>query len=234
LSLDSTGDSLHKRGYRKVGFKAPLNEVLAAGMVLFTDWDKKSPLIDPMCGSGTILIEAAMIAKNIPPNLNRKHFAFQKWRDYDAFLWKEVCDKAKQDINNIKPKLYGFDKSVDAIRSARLNIDNADVFDDIELTTTAFEDLDKIGDKGILIINPPYDERIEEEDIDGFYKMIGDQLKKKFAGYKAWIISANIEAMKNIGLRPSAKKTLFNGALECKYIMVPLYEGTKKRMGEQT
>lgn len=228
VCLDSSGDSLHKRGYRLNKIEAPLNEVLAAGLVLLSGWEGKSNFLDPMCGSGTIVIEAASIARSIAPGFNRKDFGFFRWKDFDQALWdavkKEAIDKTTVPGNAI----IGSDISAQAVEIAKKNIGRARLAESITLKKTPFEELEPPDNNGTIIINPPYGERIKEEDIGAFYKMIGDCLKKRFAGYDAWILSANAEALKHVGLRPCRKLTLFNGPLLCKFQKYSLYEGSKK------
>lgn len=230
LSIDSSADSLHKRGYRANTLEAPINEVLAAGMILLSGWRGDRTFIDPMCGSGTLLIEAALIATNTPPQLHREAFGFMKWRDFDANLWEDVVDKAKAQIKPLTSDILGFDKDMRAVRVSAQNIFSAHLEGQgIQVEKKSFEKLVPPPPPGIVITNPPYDERLKEVEIEAFYKMIGDQLKQEFAGYKAWLISSNKEALKYIGLRPSQKMTLFNGALECKFQKYELYEGSREQ-----
>lgn len=230
VSLDSSGGSLHKRGYREETNLAPINEVLAAGMVLLTGWDRTSNFVDPMCGSGTILIEAALIAGNIPPGVYRKGFGFQRWNDFDADLWKKVYDGAMERITGNKPLILGGELSKNVARKAETNIAIADLKEEIQVMNVAFEDLPAPGGRGILIINPPYGVRMDEDaDINGFYKMIGDTLKRNWAGYEAWVITPNLEAAKHIKLTPRPKIRLFNGALDCRFLRYELYEGSRRR-----
>ncbi len=230
LSLDSSGDSLHKRGYRANTLEAPLNEVLAAGMILLSGWRGDSTFVDPMCGSGTLLIEAALIANNIPPQLHRKEtFGFTRWNNYDAKLWADVIEQAKANIHPQQCEIVGFDKDRRAVRITEQNIFSAYLDSShIKVARSAFEKLEPPPPPGVILMNPPYDERLEQQEIDEFYKMIGDVLKQQFAGYEAWIISSNMEAMKFIGLRPSRRITLYNGALECKFQGYEMYEGSKE------
>ncbi len=230
VSLDSSGESLHKRGYRTKTNKAPLNEVLAAGMILMSGWDKKSSFIDPMCGSGTLLIEAAMIANNIPPGIYRQKFGFETWKDFDNELLEQIYEEESEE-NNSDVKIIGADISEIAIRMAKENISNASLKRKIELHIKPIENFDPIkvkGENGILITNPPYDERIKKNEINNFYKVLGDIFKNRFKGFETWLISNNFDAIKNIGLKPSKKQTLFNGALECKFLNYSIYEGSKK------
>ncbi|MCX6281944.1 MAG: THUMP domain-containing protein [Bacteroidetes bacterium] len=228
VSLDASGQSLHKRGYRKQTGIAPLNEVLAAGLILLSGWDRKKPLLDPMCGSGTILIEAAMLASAMPSGYFRNEYGFMKWKDFDETLWETVKSEALAVINHHETtRIVGFDKSVMSLKRAAENVGFAGLDRDIYLKRSAFEDSVPPSAEGIIIMNPPYDERIELEDSVGFYKMIGNVLKRKYSGYKAWVISSDLEAIKFIGLKPSRKIRIFNGPLECRFLGFDLYEGKK-------
>lgn len=229
LSLDSSGEALHKRGYRLDKTAAPLNEALAAGLILLTGWDRKSCFIDPMCGSGTLLIEAAAMACQVPPGLHRKKFGFQKWPDYDADLWKKIKQTAAEQAAPFEGLILGSDKSTRAIESARENIKRAQMQSKIELLLKPFEALEAPEPAGMLLMNPPYGTRMKSADIGAFYQMIGDCLKQRFNGFEAWILSANKEALKHIGLRPSKKVTVFNGGLECRFQKYELYAGSKKK-----
>ncbi len=228
ISLDASGESLHKRGFRGTDHRAPINEVLAAGMVLLSEWDGDCTFVDPMCGSGTSALEAAMIAKNQPPNLLRHRFGFQNWNDYDADLWEQIVKEAKKNILRNKQNIWASDAKKRAIESARRAAENAHLHNCIKFNSRSFQDLDAPSDKGVLIINPPYGERMAVEDIGQLYKDIGNHLKQYFSGYEAWIISSNKEALKYVGLRPSKKITLFNGPLECKFQKYELYDGSRK------
>lgn len=229
LSLDSSGESLHKRGYRQDTNIAPLNEVLAAGLVLLSGWDGKSNFIDPMCGSGTILIEAAMYAINMPPGIHRISFGFMEWKDYDKALWEKIVEEAKGKIDQeYAYKIVGSDLSRKTADIAKANIEFAGLDEDIRISVAPFEEKEPPKGGGIMICNPPYGERLQKSDIDAFYKMIGDQLKKAYAGYDCWILSSNMGALKQVGLRPSRKITLYNGSLECRFLKYSMYEGSKK------
>lgn len=229
LSLDASGDSLHKRGYRVDSLAAPINEVLAAGMVLISGWQRDCPFLDPMCGSGTILIEAALYAYNIPPQLHRRSFGFQRWPDYDEDLWNRIVREARKRIrNHFEYDLLAFDHNFRAVKIARQNALAAHLEGKVQIERQRFERLEPPAERGFIIMNPPYDERLPEKDIEAFYQMIGDRLKQSFPGYEAWIISSNKSAVKKIGLRASKKMTLYNGALECKFLRYELYEGSKK------
>lgn len=229
ISLDSSGDSLHKRGYRVDTVEAPLNEVLAAGMVLHAGWQGERPLIDPMCGSGTILIEAAMIAAKMPPQRPDRKFGFQHWPDYDKKLWESITEHAKEQIRPVNVPIIGFDKAFKAVKISHQNILAAQLAGKIEIGRKPFERMDPPSAPAVLMMNPPYDERLSVEDIKAFYKSIGDRLKQTYTGYEAWIISSNMTGLKSIGLRASRRLTLYNGPLECKFMKFELYEGSKKR-----
>ena len=233
VSLDSSGGSLHKRGYRDHTNLAPINEVLAAGLVLLTGWDRHSNFVDPMCGSGTILIEAAMIAGNIPPGYHRDEFGFERWRDFDKRLWQAVFDEAMSRVDHENlPVMLGGEISPHVARKAESNIASAELKDRIRIRNVAFQDLEAPEGGGILILNPPYGERMDQdEDINALYKNIGDTLKKRWAGYSAWIITSNMEAAKHIHLTPKPKIKLFNGPLECRFMRYELYSGTRRRTG---
>jgi putative N6-adenine-specific DNA methylase len=229
LSLDSSGESLHKRGYRQDTNIAPLNEVLAAGLVLLSGWDGQSNFIDPMCGSGTILIEAAMHALRMPPGIHRISFGFMEWKDYDKALWEKIVREAREQIIQDYPyKIVGSDLSRKTADIAKVNIEYAGLDEDIRISVAPFEEKAPPAGGGVMICNPPYGERLQKSDIDAFYKMIGDQLKKEYAGYDAWILSSNMGALKHVGLRPSRKITLYNGPLECRFLKYSMYEGSKK------
>lgn len=229
VSLDSSGDSLHKRGYRSEAVDAPLSEVLAAGIIQLTGWQCDCDFIDPMCGSGTNIIEAALYAYNIPSQLQRREFGFMKWKDYDKKLWQTVVEEGKARIrDDFEHQILGYDKDFKAVRISQWNIIAAKIEGKVEAERKPFERLSPTGEKGILVINPPYELRLVTGDINGLYKMIGDQLKQQFGGYEAWIISPNMEALKHVGLRPSRKIVLFNGPLECKLQKYELYAGSKK------
>lgn len=230
VSLDSSGESLHKRNYRMRDGLAPVNEVLAAGMILMTGWDKKMPLIDPMCGSGTMLIEAAMIANNIPASIKRKDFCFLNWKDYDEVLWKKVQDDAVAKITEHDGYIYGSDISEKAYALTLENINNSYLGEEfnIKLSVKPLLKIAPPADKGIVIMNPPYGERIKTDQIMKLYKDIGSVLKQNFNGHDAWIISSNFSAINEIGLHSTERHILYNGKLECKYNKYEIYQGSKK------
>lgn len=228
ISLDSSGESLHKRGYKKYNSVAPLNEVLAAGIILMSAWDKKSDLLDPMCGTGTFLIEAAMIARNIAPNLNRLAFAFEKWKDWDNELFETIEESVKSKEIEFEHKLYGFDISSAMIKKAEKNIEISDLGVDIQIVKKDFlTSIKTDNDKLHLLINPPYDKRISA-DVNQLYKNIGDTLKNNFLYSDVWIITANLEAIKSIGLKSNKKIKLFNANLESRLLNYKIYPGSKK------
>ena len=209
LSLDSSGESLHKRGYRVAQNEAPLNEVLAAGMILKTGWRGESNFIDPMCGSGTLLVEAALIACNIAPGVYRHSFAFEKWKDFNEELFE----------SDISPR---------AVQMARDNVKSAGVARYVELSVLPFQKYEQAPERGILVTNPPYGERISSPDLFGLYQMIGERLKHVFKGYDAWIISYHDECFDKIGLKPAARIMLMNGALECEFRKYEIFDGKYK------
>jgi putative N6-adenine-specific DNA methylase len=231
VALDSSGESLHKRGYRDKTNLAPINEVLAAGLVLLSGWDKRSNFIDPMCGSGTIVTEAALIANNIPPGYFREEFGFQRWHKFlpfDEELWNTIFDAAVNKITDHKQTIIGGELSPNVAKKAKENIKHARVDDVVSIRNCDMKDFDVPAGRGVVIINPPYGERMVKDNIDELYQMMGDTFKQKFKGYDCWILSSNIDALKKVGLRPSRKITLYNGQLECKFMKYEMYEGTKK------
>lgn len=232
ISFDSSGESLHKRGYRKETGPAPLNEVLAAGMILMTGWRGESNFIDPMCGSGTIPIEAAMIAKNIPPGQFRESYSFMNWKDFDKELWTQVCEEARDNIRPLQHKIVASDRSGRILQVAKANMEQAGLRSAITTQVDFIDDVEPPEGKGVMVTNPPYGERIKPDDINKLYESMGDNLKKNFIGYSAWIISSHMEAIKFIGLRPSARIPLNNGQLQCKYLRFDMYEGSKKTSNE--
>ena len=234
LSLDSSGESLHRRGYRQEQVEAPLNEVLAAGMILMTGWRGECDLIDPMCGSGTIPIEAALIARNIAPGVFRKEFGFEKWKDFDRELLDSIYNDDSQE-KEFKHKIYGYDNNPKANEIATHNVKAAGVSKDIILKIQPFQQFEQPAEKSIIITNPPYGERISSDDLLGLYKMIGERLKHAFTGNDAWILSYRDECFDQIGLKPSVKIRLMNGALECQFRQYQLFDGKFKafRSGEE-
>ncbi|MDR2810430.1 MAG: THUMP domain-containing protein [Tannerellaceae bacterium] len=227
LSIDSSGESLHKRGYRIEQTEAPLNEVLAAGMILKTGWRGESHFVDPMCGSGTLLIEAAMIALNIPSGIYRKEFAFEKWVDFDRELFNRIYNDESGE-RAFTFKCYGSDISPLAIGMAEKNIRNAGLIKYVDLKVLPFQQYNEAPQPGIMVTNPPYGERISSHNLSELYSMIGERMKHVFAGYKVWLISHKEESFEKISLRPSEKVKLMNGSLECEYRCYEMFEGTNK------
>jgi putative N6-adenine-specific DNA methylase len=228
ISLDSSGDSLHKRGYKLATNIAPINEVLAAGLIMLSGWDGQSDFMDPMCGSGTILAEAAMIACQIPPNLMRKEFAFERWQDWDVDLFEKIEDSLLKKTRDFHHKIIGYDKSPSAVAKAKENIKNAQLEDFIEIKHEDFFKTQKSSTGKLnMVFNPPYGERLDIE-MESFYKQIGDTLKQNYPGTDAWFITSNLDALKHVGLRPSRKIQLYNAKLESRLVKYVMYEGSKK------
>ena len=227
LSLDSSGESLHRRGYRQESVEAPLNEVLAAGMILLSGWQGDTDFIDHMCGSGTLLIEAALIAKNMAPGLFRKEFAFEKWPDFDADLFDDIYNDESQE-REFKYHIYGYDIDMKAVNTARMNVKAAGLSDIITVEQRDFKEFTQPQNKSIIITNPPYGERISTPDLMGTYKMIGERLKHQFKGNDAWVLSYREECFDQIGLKPSIKIPLYNGSLECEFRKYQMFDGKLK------
>jgi putative N6-adenine-specific DNA methylase len=227
ISLDSSGEPLFKRGYRAAQYIAPLNEVLAAGMIMMTGWDGTIPFIDPMCGSGTLPIEAALIGKKIPPGIFREKFGFMKWKDYDDVLFSRLIESMLNPVD-LQTVIFGSDISADAVELSQKNINKALLEEFIQVKKVDFRDFKPPGEAGLVIMNPPYGERLREEEINLFYKGIGDTLKNNYSGYDAWVLSGNPEALKYIGLRHEKKIELLNGSIKCKYQKFSMYSGSKK------
>jgi putative N6-adenine-specific DNA methylase len=228
VALDTSGASLHHRGYRTATNIAPINEVLAAGMLLLSGWDGSSDFLDPMCGSGTLLAEAAMIACNIPANINRKEFAFEKWTDWDNDLFDQIIDALMKKTREFHHTIIGYDKAPSAVQKAKDNIMNANLDEYISIIQGDFFDSKKENAGPLqMVFNPPYGERLNIE-LERFYREIGDTLKNNYPNTNAWFITANLEALKFVGLRPSRKIKLFNGSLEARLVKYEMYEGSKK------
>ena len=227
ISLDSSGDPLFKRGYRKEQGEAPLNEVLASGMLQLAGWDGKGNFLDPMCGSGTLLIEAAMIALDLPAQIFRKRFGFQNWLNYDAELFTKIKEVRINRVREFTGKIVGYDIDADMLHAARVNIESAELEDVIEVRHQNFFESKKDLFPLMMVFNPPYDERIVIND-DEFYSKIGDTFKKNYPNTLAWLISSDLDSIKRVGLRPSRKIKLYNGKLECRFMQYEMYEGTKK------
>ena len=238
ISLDSSGESLHKRGYRVANTEAPINEALAAGMLLIAGWKGQTDFYDPMCGSGTLPIEAALIARNIAPGLFRQSFAFEKWRDFDADLWSEIYNDDSRE-REFTHKIYGSDASFYAIQQATKNVKSAGVAKDIELRQIRFEEISHqpsaIRCQPLVMFNPPYGERLaSNKDMEQLYGTIGSALKHNWPGATAWIISSNEAAMKCIGLKPAKKYRLLNGELDCQFNRYDLFAGKRNDQRQKT
>lgn len=226
LSLDSSGDSLHKRGYRESQTEAPINEALAAGMILMTGWHGETDFVDPMCGSGTFLIEAALIALNIPPGIYRSGFAFEKWNDFDEDLFENISNDDTGE-REFKHMIYGSDISLRAVRIAEKNVRSAGLNKYIRIEVRPVQELEAPSEKCILVTNPPYGERISPANISDVYKSLGTVLKHKFMGSSAWVISSSEEFLYKIGLKPSKKVELLNGSLDCLYCRYDVFAGKR-------
>ena len=229
LSLDSSGESLHRRGYRQESVEAPLNEVLAAAMIMMTGWDGECDLIDPMCGSGTIAIEAALIARNIAPGVFRKEYAFEKWNDFDQELFDAIYNDDSKE-REFTHKIYGYDINRNAVEIALKNVKAAGLSKEIEINQKDFHQFTRPQEKCIMVTNPPYGERISTPDLLGLYRTIGERLKHQFQDYDAWILSYREECFEQIGLKPSIKIPLYNGSLECEFRKYQIFSGKYKDM----
>lgn len=229
ISLDTSGESLHRRGYKTATNIAPINEVLAAGLIIMSGWDGQTDFMDPMCGSGTILAEAAMIACNIPPNLMRKEFAFERWQDWDVDLFEKIEESLLNKTRDFHHKILGYDKSPSAVKKAKENIKNAHLDEFITIKHEDFFKTQKAGcDKLHMVFNPPYGERLENLNVEEFYGNIGTILKHGYPNTSAWLITSNLEALKYVGLRPSRKIKVFNAKLESRLVKYEMYEGSRK------
>ena len=228
VSLDSSGDSLHHRGYKTATNIAPINEVLAAGILLLSGWDGNGNFMDPMCGSGTILAEAAMIACNIPANINRKEFAFEKWQDWDNDLFDKIMDSLLNKTREFHYKIIGYDKAPSAVMKARTNVTQANLDEYIVIREQNFFETKKTLEGPLhMVFNPPYGERLDIH-LERFYREIGDTLKQGYPNTNAWFITGNMDALKFVGLKPSRKIKLFNGKLESRLAKYEMYEGSKR------
>ena len=225
LSLDSSGDSLHKRGYRTATAESPINEVLAAGMIMMTGWNGDCDFIDPMCGSGTIAIEAALIARNIYPGIfHTSKYAFENWKDFEPEMLETIYNDDSQE-REFAHKIYASDIDAAAVNATISNVRSAGVSDIVEVSKKPFQQFTKPDNKAIMVTNPPYGERITAPDLPGLYRTIGEKLKHQFVGNDAWIISYRKEIFDNIGLKPSVSIPLYNGSLDCEFRKYQTFDG---------
>ena len=226
---NTSGESLYKRGYRTKTGLAPINEILAAGILTFSHWDATKPLVDPMCGSGTFLCEALMIAKNIPAGMNRNEFGFIKHNSYDHNLWIKIKAEAEEKINKTAPTLFGYDNEEISISNTKYNLNNIDSSFNCTVEKIDFFKSEKPVENGMMIMNPPYNIRIQQDKILEFYNDIGTRLKHHWSDFDAWVFSGDLQALKRIGLRPKRRISLFNGSIESKLVHLPLYMGSKRK-----
>lgn len=227
ISLNTSGLPLFQRGYRESIGEAPMNEVVAAGLIRMTGWDRKSPFIDPFCGSGTLLIEAAFLATGIPSNIERQHYAFKNFIGFDEKLWEEIYDSAKKRVTELPCRIIGSDISDEMITKTRRNLRGLVFGRFIETSVQSFEEVKRVGDSGVVVTNPPYGVRMGDE-IEEMYETLGSWMKNEMKGYDCWVISASEEGFKTLGLRPDRKIKVFNGDLECSFRKYSIYDGTKK------
>src|SRR5690554_6666308 len=228
VSLDTSGESLHHRGYRTSTNIAPINEVLAAGILLLSGWRGQTHFLDPMCGSGTFLVEAAMIACNIPPNINRREFAFEKWRDWDEDLFDKIEESLLNKIKDFPYRIVGYDKAPSAVRKSRENLRNANLEEYIDIEQQDFFKTEKETEGPLhMVFNPPYGERLDI-DLERFYREIGDTFKRSYPQTEAWFITGNVEALKYVGLKTTRRIKLFNGKIESRLVKYDIYEGSKR------
>ncbi len=228
ISMDSSGSSLHQRGYKKAVNIAPINEVLAAGLLSLSGWDGRTDFLDPMCGSGTFLIEATMMACNIPANINREHYAFMNWNDFDENLFQKIVESSLKRTREFHHKILGYDKAPSAVRKAMENVEHANLSEYITIERKDFFRTEKPVQAPLhMVFNPPYGERLNV-DMPTFYGKIGDTLKRSYSGTNAWFITSNLEALKFVALKPSRKIKVFNGKLESRLVFYEMYEGSRK------
>jgi putative N6-adenine-specific DNA methylase len=233
VSLNTSGAPLYQRGYRQETGEAPINEVLAAGMIRLSKWDRKTTFIDPFCGSGTLLIEAGLLAANIPSLIERQHFAFKNFNNFDENLWQNIQNEANKSVKTEMPKIIGSDLSSEMIFVTKRNLRSLPIARFVELSVKSFDEQTEISNEGgVLICNPPYGERMmpkdSKETVDEMYERLGSWFKKELKGFTCWIISSNFDALKFIGLKPTHKFKLYNGDLECSFRAFQMYEGSKK------
>ena len=231
LSLNTSGLPLFQRGYRESAGDAPLNEVVAAGLIRLSGWDKRSPFVDPFCGSGTLLIEAALMAAEIPALIERQHFAFKNFNHFDAETWEGMLADARKRITSLPCQISGSDISEEMVLKARRNLRRLAIGRFVETSVRSFDEVKASEVKGIIVTNPPYGERLSA-DIEELYAGIGSWLKHEMVGFQCWLISSSEQGFKSIGLKPDKKMKLYNGDLECSFRKFSVYEGSKKRVEE--
>ncbi len=227
ISLNTSGAPLFQRGYRESVGEAPLNEVMAAGLIRLSGWDRKSTFMDPFCGSGTLLIEAALLAAGIPSLVERQHFAFKNFENYDAELWEEIKEAVPKRVLELPCEIVGSDIDAEAVTRTRRNLRALSVGRFVKTSVDSFQEIKKAGETGVMISNPPYGERMGEE-VEEMYAELGDWMKTEMKGFNCWVLSSNMDAFKELGLRPDRKIKLFNGDLECSFRKYAIYEGSKK------
>jgi putative N6-adenine-specific DNA methylase len=228
VSLDSSGDPLFKRGYRKDGGSAPLNEVLAAGLIMLSGWDKESLFLDPMCGSGTFSVEAAMMASGMAPGLMRRHFGFMHWAGYDPTVFDNIREEARQKQRPLRAPILASDVNIKGLDMARQNVMNAGFMGNVKVQRNDFFTFFPPAGHGWVMLNPPYGHRLRQDDIPAFYKKIGDTLKQHYDGFHAGIISQEAGGLKHVGLKPKTRYRVFNGPIECRFVVYELFKGTHK------
>lgn len=227
LSVNTSGVPLFQRGYREETGIAPLNEVVAAGLIRMSGWDRKSTFIDPFCGSGTLLIEAAMLACDIPPSVERQHFAFKNLKNFDNEYWEELQNGMKRVVRELPCEIKGCDISDEMVLKSRRNLRTFSFGRFIDIRQGDFTSMSISSDKGTMVTNPPYGERMGDE-IDDLYERIGSWMKHDLPGFSCWILSSNMEAFKFIGLKPTQKVKVYNGDLDCSFRNFEIYSGSKK------
>lgn len=228
ISLNTSGAPLFQRGYRESKGEAPLNEVVAAGLIRLSGWDRKSTFIDPFCGSGTLLIEAALLAAGLPSQLERRHYAFKNFANYNEEVWTKMLDAIPKRITSLPCEIIGSDNNAEMVTKTRRNLRGLPIGRFVQTSVEEFSEVKRPKEKGVMISNPPYGERMGDE-VEEMYEELGNWMKSEMAGFDCWIISSNTEAMKRVGLKPAAKMRLFNGDLECSFRKYSMYEGSKKQ-----
>lgn len=225
ISLDSSGNSLHRRGYRPAVGSAPLKESLAAALIQLSDWQPQLPFLDPLCGSGTLPLEASLTALNIAPGLFRDRFGFETWPNFDRSLWSQLIQEARMNQQQQLPApIWGCDRNPDVLQQARTNARHCGVHQQVKFIQTDLTQLKAPADCGILLCNPPYGVRLSNnQELGGFYKQLGDVLKQRFKGWTAFVLSGNKALAKHIGLKSSQRIPVYNGSILCQFLKYELY-----------